>query len=395
MSISNYIRQQMIEGSAIRKMFEEGDLLKKKHGADKVFDLTIGNPEMEPPPAFDKALKNLVNNPIPGMHRYMATAGYPETRAAVAKQLSKDIKINFTVNDIVMTCGAAGGINATLKAILNPQEEVIIFAPYFVEFPYYIDNHGGVIKVVPTDENFLPKLDLLEKAITSKTKAVIINSPNNPTGAVYSEELIHQIGELLNRKEEQFNTQIYLISDEAYRKIIFDGIKYQPVFHHSLRSIVIYSHSKDLALPGERIGYIAIHPDCPDHDDLMSGLIFSNRVLGFVNAPALMQNAIRELQDVTVSIDIYQKKRDFLYSSLTNMGYKLFRPQGAFYMFPKCPIDDDVTFVKELQEFNVLTVPGSSFGTPGYIRIVYCIEDKTIEGSLDGFRKVAQKYHLY
>ncbi len=394
MSISKYIRQQMVEGSAIRKMFEEGDLLKKKYGADKVFDLTIGNPIMDPPPDFYDVLKKICDNPVPGMHRYMANAGYPETRNIIASGLSSETGVDFSVNDIVMTCGAAGGMNVVLRTILNPQEEVIIFSPYFVEFPHYINNNGGVMKVAPTDENFLPRLDLLEDAITAKTKAVIINSPNNPTGAVYPEELIHQLGELLCRKEKQYNTQIFLVSDEAYRKIIYDGLKYPHIFKHYVQSIMVYSHSKDLALPGERIGYIAVNPGCPDHDELMTGLIFSNRTLGFVNAPALMQNVIRQLQNVTVSVDSYQRKRDFLYSNLTGMGYNLFKPQGAFYMFPKCPVDDDVAFVKELQEFNVLTVPGSNFGSPGYIRIVYCIEDKTIEGSLDGFKKVAQKYGL-
>ena len=324
----------------------------------------------------------------------MENAGYPETRDAVAAQLSVETGINFTRNDIVMTCGAAGAINVVLKTILNPHDEVIVFTPYFLEYDNYIDNHGGVIKALPTDEQFIPKLDVLEAAITAKTKAVIINSPNNPTGVVYSKELIHQIGGLLHKKETQYATKIYLISDEAYRKIIYDGLKYPPVFHHYTQSIVVTSHSKDLALPGERIGYIAVHPDCSQHENLMSGFIFCNRVLGYVNAPALMQHIVRGLQNITVPVDEYQRKRDFLYGQLTGMGYSMMKSQGAFYMFPRSPIEDDLSFVKELQEQNVLTVPGSSFGLSGYFRVSYCVEDKTLEGSLVGFKKIAQKFNL-
>lgn len=394
MSISDNVRRRMVEGSPIRRMFEEGAMLKKRYGEENVFDLSIGNPVIEPPPEFKAELKRLANNPIPGMHRYMENAGYAETRAAVAVQVSLENGMKFTMNDIIMTCGAAGAINVTLKTILNQQEEVIVFAPYFLEFDNYIDNHGGVIKVVPTDENFVPKLDVLEKTITTKTKAVLINSPNNPTGAVYSEDFISRLGKLLLKKEIEFSTHIYLISDEAYSKIIYDGLKHPKIFHHYHQSIIATSHSKDLALPGERIGYIAVNPDCAQRDELIAGLIFCNRVLGFVNAPAMMQHIVRNLQAITVSIAEYQKKRDFLYSRLTEMGYLVVKPQGAFYMFPKSPLEDEVAFVRELQEYNVLVVPGRSFGTPGYFRLAYCYEDRVIEGSLAGFKKAAQKHNL-
>ena len=394
MSISDNVTNRMIEGSWIRRMFEEGAILKQRIGEENVFDLSIGNPVMEPPPEFDRELKKLVENPMPGMHRYMENAGYAETRAAVATQLSLETGIDFTVNDIVMTCGAAGALNVVLKTITNPGDEVIVFAPYFMEYGNYIDNHGGIIKVLPTDDGFIPKLDALDDAITVKTKAVIINSPNNPSGVVYSKELVHQIGELIGKKESQFGTQIFLISDEAYRKIIYDGLEYPQVFHHHPRSIVTNSYSKDLGLAGERIGYIAAHPDCRQVDGLMSGFIFCNRILGYVNAPALIQRVVRNLQQVTVSVAEYQKKRDFLYSHLAEMGYSLIKPQGAFYMFPKSPMEDDVAFIRELQQWNILTTPGRGFGLPGYIRVSYCVADSVLEGSLDGFKKAAQKFNL-
>jgi len=394
MSISDNVRARMQEGSWIRRMFEEGTELKKRYGEDRVFDLSLGNPVMEPPPEFHKELKRLVENPTPGMHRYMENAGYLETRAAVAQQLSRDTGINFTPEHIVMTCGAAGGLNVVLKTLLNPGEEVIIFAPYFAEFLNYIDNHGGIAKVLPADENFLPRLDILDQAISSKTKAILINSPNNPTGVVYPENLVRQLGELLKAKEADFKKAIYLISDEAYRKIIYDGLKCPSVFQHHHNSIAVTSHSKDLALPGERIGYIAVHPNCYTKDELIAGLIFSNRILGFVNAPALMQHAVRRLQNVTVSVADYQRKRDFLYSNLVEMGFSVVKPQGAFYMFPKSPTEDELIFINELKNHNILVVPGRGFGTAGYFRISYCVEDRVLEGAMKGFKKVTKKYRL-
>ncbi|MBM3119136.1 MAG: pyridoxal phosphate-dependent aminotransferase [Chloroflexi bacterium] len=394
MSISGNVARGMAEGSWIRRMFEEGAMLKKRYGEEDVFDLSIGNPVIEPPPEFDRELKRLLKSSKPGMHRYMENAGYAETRAAVAAQLSSETGIKFTLNDIVMTCGAAGGLNVVLKTILNPGEEIIVFAPYFMEFGNYIDNHGGVTRVLPTDGQFVPRLDVLEAAVTAKTKGVIINSPNNPTGVVYGWDFVQQLGGLLSKKESEYGKHIFLISDEAYRKIIYDGLNYPPVFHHHRNSIVVTSHSKDLALPGERIGYIAIHPDCSQREELVNGFVFCNRILGFVNAPALMQHVVRNLQHVTVSISEYQKKRNFLYSHLVDMGYSVVKPQGAFYMFPKSPLEDDVAFVNELRQWNLLVVPGRGFGTPRYFRISYCVDDRTLEGSLAGFKKAAQKFNL-
>jgi aspartate aminotransferase len=390
--ISKRVQEGMAAGSWIRRMFDEGAILRQRYGDDKVFDLSLGNPVMEPPAAFHRELRKLAENPMPGMHRYMPNAGYPETRAAVAGHLSKETGISFDANDIVMTCGAAGAMNVALKTILNPGDEVIVFAPYFVEYLNYIDNHDGVSRVLPTDEQFLPRLDILEESISARTRAVIINSPNNPTGVVYSDELLHGMGEVLRKKEARYGTEVFILSDEPYRRIIYDGLEYPSPLHHHPRTLVAMSHSKDLALPGERIGYIAIHPEYSQRQEMIDGFIHCNRTLGFVNAPALMQNVVRYLQGVTVSVAEYQRKRDFLYANLTEMGYSLIKPQGAFYMFPKTPIEDDVAFVRELQKWLVLTVPGQGFGTPGYFRISYCIDDRTLEGALDGLRQAIEKF---
>ncbi|MFH0914282.1 MAG: pyridoxal phosphate-dependent aminotransferase [Chloroflexota bacterium] len=386
------MRESMERGSGIRRMFEEGINLKQKLGADNVFDLSLGNPMMEPPPEFQQELRRLAEHPIPGMHRYMENAGYPDTRASVAEQLQKETGVPFTLNEIVMTCGAAAGLNVVLKTILNPGEEVIIFSPYFVEYTNYVDNCGGVSRILSTDEQFLPRLEELEKAVTPKTKAVLINSPNNPTGVVYGESLLSGIGALLRRKESEYGTAIFLVSDEPYRRIIYDGLKYPHIWKHHRQTIAATSHSKDLSLPGERIGYIAVNPECRDRVDVMAGLIYCNRTLGFVNAPALMQHLMRRLQGVSVAVAEYQRKRDFLYRHLTEAGYSLVKPQGAFYMFPRSLIPDDAAFVRELLQWGVLTVPGRAFGSPGHFRIAYCVDDRTIEGSIRGFREAGRKF---
>lgn len=394
MAISEKIRQNMARGSWIRKMFEEGAELKARYGAENVFDLSLGNPITEPPPEFQQELRRLAENAVPGMHRYMENAGYAETRAAVAEELRRETGLPFGGGDVVMTCGAAGALNVVLKTILNPGENVILFAPYFVEYAGYVDNHGGSVRIVPTDERFLPDLNALEAAIDAGTRAIVINSPNNPTGVVYDGETLRRLGEILWRKEKALGTGIYVLSDEPYRNIIFDGLTYPaPCLHHP-RTIIVTSHSKDLALPGERIGYAAVHPECPGREELIAGLIYCNRILGFVNAPALMQHLVRHLQRVRVPVADYERKRDLLYRELTRMGFRLNKPQGAFYMFPRSPIPDDVAFVRELLEFRVLVVPGSGFGSAGYFRIAYCVDDRTIEGSLEGFEKAARKYAL-
>jgi aspartate aminotransferase len=384
----------MTGGSAIRKMFEEGIARKKKYGEENVFDLSLGNPVIEPPPAVLEELKKLANSSQPGLHRYMENAGYPDTRIAVAKQLSDETGIKFSLNDIVMTCGAAGALNVVLKSILDPGDEVIVFSPFFAEYDNYVNNHGGILKVVPTDDFFIPRLDLLKSTINSRTKAIIMNSPNNPTGTVYDMIFITRLADLLNDRETAGTRPIYIINDEPYKKLIYDGLEFINIQQYYRHSITVTSHSKDLALPGERIGYAAVNPEIDSHKDLIAAMIFCNRILGFVNAPALMQHVVKNLQGVTVNLDDYQKKRDFLYDNLTQMGFKVRRPAGAFYMFPKTPVEDDVAFVADLSEENVLVVPGSSFGRAGYFRIAYCVEDRTLKGAMAGFRKVAQKYGM-
>ena len=394
MAVSKKIKKYMTEGGWIRKMFEEGIALQKKYGVKNVFDLSLGNPIFEPPERFRNELRDWAEKPRPGMHRYMPNAGYPDTRAAVAAHLAAKTGLPFTASEIVMTCGAAGALNTAIKAISEPGDEIIIFAPYFSEYIYYADNHQAVAKIVPTDSQFIPDLKALESSITPKTKAVLVNSPNNPTGVVYSAKVLQGIGTILAKKEKQYGTEIFLLSDDVYRKLVYDGLECPYLFQYHPRTIVATSHSKDLALPGERIGYIAVNPQYEGREELINGVVFCNRVLGFVNAPALMQHIVQSLQDTSVDIGQYAKKRDFLYSNLTGMGYSLVKPQGAFYMFPKSPVEDDVAFVREIQKYNVLVVPGRGFGVPGYFRISYCVDDWVIEGSLKGFQAVAKEYGL-
>lgn len=390
--MSGKVREGMIEGSWIRRMFEEGARLKQKYGADKVFDLSIGNPVMEPPQEFFSEFKKLSESSQPGLHRYMENAGYPDTRAAVAAQLTRELGVKLTTDDVIMTTGAAGAMNVALKTLVNTGDEVIVFSPYFVEYLNYVDNHGGVAHIVPTGDDFLPRLDVLEGAISSKTRVVIINSPHNPTGVVYSERVLKGLGNLLQKMEARYGTSIYILSDEPYRRLIYDGMKFpSPLLYHD-KVVIASSHSKDLAIPGERIGYLAINANCPHKKDVVDGFIHCNRILGFVNAPAIMQHIVRNLQAVTVSIADYQNKRDLLYGGLIEAGYKLAKPQGGFYVFPSSLIPDDVAFVRALQEELVLGVPGSGFGTPGYFRVSYCVEDKTIKGALEGLRRVAKKF---
>ena len=375
----------MEKSSWIRKMFEEGIRLKKQFGEENVFDLSLGNPVIEPPDQVQAALVKAAKDISPGLHRYMPNAGLQDVREAIAKTLSNECQVSLSANDLVMVCGAAGGLNITLKTLLDSGDEVLIFAPYFVEYLFYADNHGGKAVAVKTHDDFTLDMDALKDALSEKTKAVIVNSPNNPTGVVYSREELKQLAEVLKAHSEKTGKAVYLISDDPYKKITFDGVEAVNILELYENSIYITSHSKDIALPGERIGFVAVHPKCEDAGNLMAGLIFSNRVLGFVNAPALIQRVVKNVQGVTVDVEQYKKKRDFLYGELTRIGYDVVKPQGAFYFFPKSPIDDEVKFVKKLAEKKVLVVPGRGFGCPGYFRISYCLPDSVIEGSIAGF----------
>ena len=387
MAVSQKIRQYMAEGGWIRRVFEEGLALKAQIGAENVFDLSLGNPVIEPPAEFKDELRRLATEPMAGMHRYMPNPGYMETRQAVADTLSEETGLSFSDGDVVMTCGAAAAANVVLKTILNPGDEVIILAPYFFEYLYYIDNHDGVAVAVNTTEQFTLDLEAIEKAITPRTRAIIVNSPNNPTGVVYSSEEIAGLADLLNRKQAEHGSEIFLISDEPYKRIIFDGLEFPQIIPSYTNSVIVTSHAKDLALPGERIGFIAVNPGYPEKEELAGGFSFCNRTLGFVNAPALMQHVVRNLQGVSVDPDYYQRKRDFLHTALMEMGYDTVKPGGAFYLYPKAPIEDDVAFTRELLQSNVLVVPGRGFGTPGHFRISYCVEDWVLEGAVEGLAK--------
>jgi aspartate aminotransferase len=391
MPASKKIQASIERSSFIRKMFEEGDRRRAQYGAENVFDFSLGNPNLEPPVKFKQILKELVDDPEPGQHGYMSNAGFPDTRQAVATYLSKYNNQIFTPDDIIITVGAGGALNVVLKTILDPGDEVVIPSPYFVEYNFYLDNHQGVPKVVTTRADFSLDLEAIEGAITERTKAVLINSPNNPTGKVYSEGEIKELGELLANNSRKFGQSIYLISDEPYRKIVYDGITVPSIFDAYDESFVVTSFSKDLSLAGERIGYAAANPGRSERDMISAGMILCNRIIGFVNAPALMQRAIPHLLEESVDTSLYEKKRDMLCEGLSSCGYEFIKPEGTFYLFPRSPIEDDVAFVAELQEENILTVPGSGFGGPGNFRIAFCVSDSTIEKALPGFERVIKK----
>jgi aspartate aminotransferase len=373
--------------SWIRRMFEEGARLKEHFGAENVCDFSLGNPDLAPPARFRETLMALAADETPGAHAYMPNSGYPLVREAVAAQISAEQGIALSGAEIVMTCGAAGALNVVMKSLLDPGDEVIILAPFFVEYNFYIDNHGGIPVVVRTDETFNIDLGAIESALTDKTKAVIINSPNNPTGQIYPAETLAELGRLLAEAGERFGTTLYLIADEPYRKIVFDGAVVPSILRAYRNSIVVSSYSKDLSLPGERIGYIAVHPEIEEKGELMDALTLANRILGFVNAPALIQKVVAGLQGVTVDCAIYERRRQLFCEILKAAGYDFIPPKGAFYIFPKSPLADDAEFVGILQEQKILAVPGRGFGTPGYFRLAFCVEDKVIERSAAAFER--------
>lgn len=381
----------MEKSSWIRKMFEEGGRLKAIHGADNVFDFSLGNPNVPPPDIVREKLIELAQSDEPGTHGYMPNAGLLSTRSALSATFCQEYCVSMAHEQVIVTCGAAGGLNIIFKALLNPGDEVLCPAPYFVEYGFYVDNHGGVLKPVPTLPDFNLDLDRIEQAISPKTKIVLINSPNNPTGQIYPAESLTQLGRILERKSSEFGHIIYLVSDEPYRKIVYDNCSVPCTFQHYANSLITSSFSKDLSLPGERIGFVAVGPAAEDVGRIVDALTLANRILGFVNAPAIMQRLIVELQGICVDVDIYKRKRDRLVSSMTGFGYEMTVPRGAFYLFPVSPLPDDVQFVRLLQEENVLVVPGSGFGGPGHFRIAYCVDDRTIEGALPGFERAIKK----
>ncbi|TKB26525.1 pyridoxal phosphate-dependent aminotransferase [Desulfopila sp. IMCC35006] len=391
MAISDKMRMFAEKSSWIRKMFEEGAKMKAAHGTENVCDFSLGNPDAPPPPEYNRVIQEIVQDTSPGVHSYMPNGGYPWVREALAARMSVEQKMTIGQGDTLMTCGAAGGLNVVMKTLLNPGDEVIILAPYFVEYGFYIDNHGGVSKTVKTDAEFNLDLSAIEAALSDKTKAIIINSPNNPCGQIYSEQSLAALGELLEAVSAKLGTTIYLISDEPYRKIVFDDHEVPSIFTAYTNSIVVSSYSKDLSLPGERIGYMAVHPHIEEKPQLLDGLTLANRILGFVNAPALMQRVVAELQDVTVDTTIYSRRKEIICTVLREAGFTFTEPKGAFYVFPRTPLADDVKFVALLQEQKILAVPGVGFGSPGHMRIAFCVPDEVITRSADGFKKAVAK----
>lgn len=380
MTVAKAIAEKLQRASFIRKMFEEGARLRAERGADRVFDFSIGNPEIEPPEALLELVRRLAAERVPHRHAYMPNAGFPEVRAKLAARLAAETGLPYTENHVLMTVGAGGALNTLFKAILDPGDEVITLAPYFVEYGFYVTNHGGKLVVVETDEHFQPDPAAIARAITPRTKALLINSPNNPTGVLYRERVYEAIDATMRATGQE----ILVVSDEPYKSLVFDGVVAPAVPRHVTNAVICTSWSKALALPGERIGYIAISPKIADARPLFDACTFTNRILGFVNAPALCQLVVGELGDLTIDIAPYQKKRDVLWQALTDIGYRCVKPEGAFYLFPSTPIDD-VEFSRVLVEQGILAVPGTGFGRKNHMRLSLTVPLDVVERSIPGF----------
>ena len=385
MPISRHIAQCLRQGSWIRRLFEEGVALRADGTGRPVYDFSLGNPDVDPPEAFTAALQQLAQDTTPGRHGYMPNSGHQHTRQALAQSLAGDYALPFGADDIVMTVGAAGALNAAFKAILDPGEEVIVPAPHFVEYRFYVDNHGGALRVIPPAPGFRLDVPGIEAAITERTRAVLITNPNNPTGVMYAQDELDALGDVLRRHSAGRERPIFLIDDAPYRRLVFDVPQCTSAFAAYENTLMGTSFSKDLGLPGERIGFLAISPRLVGRAQLAAACAFTNRTLGYVNAPALMQRAIAQVPDAVVDLTRYRQRRDRLYGALTDMGYRVVKPDGAFYMFPEAPGGDDIAFVEALRAQRVLVVPGSGVGAPGFFRIAYCVPEDTIEGALPAF----------
>ena len=392
--IADKMKSFVKNSSAIRAMFEEGKKMAEKYGAENVYDFSLGNPNVPAPVKVKEAIIEELEKEYPVMlHGYMSNSGYEDVRQAVAESLNQRFGTAFHENNIVMTVGAAGGLNVILKAILNPGDQVLVFAPYFGEYNSYVENYDGEVTVVsPNTETFQPNLTEMEEKITEKTKAVIVNSPNNPTGVVYSEATIKAMAEILAKKEQEFGTDIYLISDEPYRELAYDGVEVPYLTKYYKDTIVGYSFSKSLSLPGERIGYLVIPDEAADSSDLQSAANVATRILGFVNAPSLMQRAVAKCLDAKADVPYYDRNRNALYQGLKELGFSCIKPEGAFYLFVKSPVEDEQVFCQAAKKHHILIVPGSSFACPGYVRIAYCVAYETILNSMPGFAKLAEEF---
>ncbi|MGN0373283.1 MAG: pyridoxal phosphate-dependent aminotransferase [Enterocloster sp.] len=394
--ISEKMKPLVNNNSAIRAMFEEGKRLAAIYGAENVYDFSLGNPNVPAPESVNRAICDILKEePSTFVHGYMSNAGFEDVRAAIADSLNRRFGTSFHQNNILMTVGAASGLNVALKTLINPGDEVITFAPYFLEYGNYVRNYDGTLVVIsPNTVDFQPNLKEFEEKINSRTKAVIINTPNNPTGVVYSAETLTKMADILRAKEEELGTQIVLISDEPYRELAYDGVEvpYVTPFYHN--TVICYSYSKSLSLPGERIGYLVIPDELTDSSEVFNAAAIANRVMGAVNAPSLIQRVVMRCVDEQVNLEAYDRNRNLLYGGLKDMGFECIKPQGAFYLFVKAPEPDDKQFCNRCKEHNILVVPGSSFACPGYVRISYCVSYEQIERSLPAFKKVAEEYGL-
>lgn len=384
-----------VEGSSVtRAMFEEGKKMAVKFGAENVYDFSLGNPSVEPPVKVKEAIVQILEENTPNfVHGYMNNSGYEEVREKIAQSINQKFDTSFTLNNILMTVGAAGGLNVAFKTLLDPGDEVIAFAPYFGEYNNYVANFDGEMVIVPPNlPSFQPDLETFAAKITPKTKAVIINNPNNPTGVVYSEETIKELAEIMEQKQREYGTAIYLIADEPYRELAYDGVSVPYLTKYYANTIVGYSYSKSLSLPGERIGYLVIPSEIDDFENMICAANVANRILGFVNAPSLMQLAVSRCLDVSTDVSAYDANRRLLYDSLTEYGFECVKPEGAFYLWVKALEEDDTAFVARAKKFNILIVPGSSFMCAGYVRIAYCVDQAMIKRSLPSFQKLAESY---
>ena len=394
--ISEKMKPYVKNNSAIRMMFEEGNRLRAKYGADKVFDFSLGNPSVPAPDSVREAIIELVNNTDPTvLHGYMSNAGFEDVRQTIAESLNRRFDTKFSAKNLIMTVGAASGLNVILKTVLNPGEEVIVFAPYFLEYGAYVRNYDGVlVEISPDTTTFQPNLAEFEQKITPNTKAVIVNTPHNPTGVVYSEETIRKLSAILEAKQKEFGTVIYLISDEPYRELAYDGVEVPYLTKYYDNTVVGYSYSKSLSLPGERIGYLVIPDEADGSEELISAATIANRTLGCVNAPSLIQKVVAKCVDAKTDLAAYDKNRQALYNGLKECGFECIKPQGAFYLFVKSPVEDEKAFCEAGKKYNILMVPGSSFACPGYVRLAYCVSYDTIVNSLPEFKKLAAEYGL-
>ena len=392
--IADKMKALVKNSSAIRAMFEEGKIMAVKYGAENVYDFSLGNPNVPAPVQVKEAIIEEAEKEDPiVLHGYMSNAGYEDVRQAVAESINKKFDTAFSAKNIIMTVGAAGGLNVILKTLLNPGDEVIAIAPYFGEYNSYVSNFDGKLVVVsPNTETFQPNLTELEEKLTARTKAVIVNSPNNPTGVIYSEETIQAMAEILRKKQKEFGTDIYLISDEPYRELAYDGAEVPYLTKYYENAIIGYSFSKSLSLPGERIGYLVIPDEAADSEDVISAAGTATRILGYVNAPSLMQKAVAKCLDAQADVPYYDRNREDLYNGLKEMGFECIKPQGAFYLFMKSPVADEKVFCEAAKKQHILIVPGSSFACPGYVRIAYCVAHETIINSMPGFKALAEEF---